>query len=289
MNPHAILHDLEITDYTEYGEEFIIHTCVFCGNDKKNLQVNFIKRVYNCWVCSAGGTLVDFIVRIKGVTQKQAIKLYSLKEIDIGRETDVILRELTTRKNRTYNYKQFIIPSRYKLWKGLRGINKKIVDRYDLGIDDKRDKLVIPVMINRRCVAIIRRSINRNTRIKYTYSKGFRRNDVLFGQDLLDYDGDYVVLCEGPIDMLKLAQLGLNTVCILGLHMSIKQVDFIKKMYGNVILALDNDDSAIERKVDIIEKLNKYCNIYEMKYDADDPGELTKRSQITAINRVWRI
>ena len=110
-------------------------------------------------MCSAGGTLVDFIVRIKGVTQKQAIKLYSLKEIDIGRETDVILRELTTRKNRTYNYKQFIIPSRYKLWKGLRGINKKIVDRYDLGVDEKRDKLVIPVMVNRRCVAIIRRSI----------------------------------------------------------------------------------------------------------------------------------
>ena len=58
--------------------------------------------------------------------------------------------------------------------------------------------LVIPVMVNRRCVAIIRRSMHRNTKIKYTYSKGFRRNDVLFGQDLLDYDGDYVVLCEGP-------------------------------------------------------------------------------------------
>ena len=36
--------------------------------------------------------------------------------------------------------------------------------------------------------------------------------------------------------------------------MSVRQVDFIKKMYGNVILALDNDDSAIERKVDIIEE-----------------------------------
>ena len=43
MNPFAILHDLGISDYTEYGEEFIIHTCVFCGNDKKNLQVNFHK------------------------------------------------------------------------------------------------------------------------------------------------------------------------------------------------------------------------------------------------------
>ena len=288
MNSHAILHDLGITDYTEYGEEFIIHTCVFCGNDKKNLQVNFIKRVYNCWVCSAGGTLVDFIVRIKGVTQKQAIKLYSLKEIDIGRETDVILRELTTRKNRTYNYKQFIIPSRYKIWKELRGINKRIVDRYDLGVDEKRDKLVIPVMVNRRCVAIIRRSINRNTKIKYTYTKGFKRNDVLFGQDLANHDNNYVVLCEGPIDTLKLAQLELNSVSILGLHMSVKQVDFVKKMYSDVILALDNDYSAIERKVDIIEKLNRFCSIYQMEYDAEDPGELTSKSQIT-INRVWRI
>lgn len=44
-------------------EEVQVQTCVFCGNDRYNLELNAPAGVYKCWACKEGGILENFLKR----------------------------------------------------------------------------------------------------------------------------------------------------------------------------------------------------------------------------------
>lgn len=43
------------------GDEVSIRVCPFCGNAKSNCQLNFVRQVYHCWACGAGGSTRSFL------------------------------------------------------------------------------------------------------------------------------------------------------------------------------------------------------------------------------------
>ena len=44
------------------------------------MQINFKKKIYHCWVCDQGGRINKLIADIRGITQQEANKLFSLEE-----------------------------------------------------------------------------------------------------------------------------------------------------------------------------------------------------------------
>ena len=81
-----------------------------------------------------------------------------------------------------------------------------------------------------------------------------KKSDVLYP---FDYDEDYVVICEGPLDAISLNLQGVNATCTMGCRVSDSQIDQLAEFHGKVILGYDSD-SAGRRGVEDFDRLRKH-------------------------------
>jgi len=51
-------------------DEVILATCIFCGNEKWNLELSAEKGLYHCWACRAGGRLDGVLSQLTGKTYR---------------------------------------------------------------------------------------------------------------------------------------------------------------------------------------------------------------------------
>ena len=121
---YSILSRLGIHRYREDKDE-ILADCIFCGDQKENLQINFVKRLYHCWSCDEGGSIYKLINVITGLNKEDAIRLFHLDEVNVDENVQEILSIIKDRKKKTYYYKRFMVSYRHKYWKLSRGINRK--------------------------------------------------------------------------------------------------------------------------------------------------------------------
>jgi len=73
------------------------------------------------------------------------------------------------------------------------------------------------------------------------------------------YDKDYVVIVEGPIDALRLWQIGVrNVVALLGVNLSFFQICLLLRFTNNFLLMLDGDETGRRRMNELKIILKKY-------------------------------
>lgn len=289
MNPQAILHYLGVSDYKNDRDEYRMN-CFFCGEAKYNLQINFVKKLWHCWVCNQGGQLTSLLAITQNISYDRARKLFNLQEIDVLSEVERLLDEADELEGKTtrFHYGVYIrYPIRNKIydaWKE-RGILSFITQEYLLGVDEKTNRLVMPVMDeNDICVGLIKRTmVGYDAMPKYLYTKGFNKRKTIYPMQHIQYDSDNVVLTEGPIDALTLRQLGYNSIAIMGLSVSEWQLDFITRNWDNVILAFDNDQAAWDMVPKIKELFEDKCSVYMLDYIGNDPGEIEGMNHIKGI------
>ena len=286
MNESNILRQLGITEWIDNRSEKLCD-CIFCHDRKKNLQINFQKGVYHCWVCNKGGSIVNLISEYRDISLHEAQVIYDSKDIDVDKEVDYVLEQLKEieSKKHKYRYDIYIRDERFKLW-AKRGINKKSVMRLNLGWDKFNNRLVIPIIQNKQCIALIKRGIALDARPKYKNTKGFQRDFCLYPFDKLNLKKKYVMICEGPIDAINLRQLGFNAVAILGSYLSKFQRLFIINNFETVVLATDNDKAGRDAAYNMRIRLNDYCNIHKLVYSANDPAEIKNIKQIEYIKKL---
>lgn len=61
-------------------EEVVIATCVFCGNEKWNLELSAEKGVYHCWACRAGGRLDALLTQLTGKSYQLQVQARDKKK-----------------------------------------------------------------------------------------------------------------------------------------------------------------------------------------------------------------
>jgi 5S rRNA maturation endonuclease (ribonuclease M5) len=94
---------------------------------------------------------------------------------------------------------------------------------------------------------------------KVRYPMHFVSGDFLFGYDDCVKGEDFVVLVEGPREVMKLWQEGFtNAVAILGSHLSDNQLVLLGELNpGKVMLMFDGDDAGIATTERIADKLDR--------------------------------
>ena len=280
-----ILSDLGIVDYKEYKNEFLCN-CIFCNDFKYNLQFNFMKGVYHCWVCNEKGRIETLVSEIKGVSKSEAKRILEADEIDVNVEVEFILDQLKEieQSDHKYEYDIYLRKERFDYWLE-RGIKKKAVKKFKLGWDKFNDRLVIPVLQYGQCVALIKRARQKKGQ-KYLNSKGFKRDFCLYPFDQININKKYIMVCEGPIDAINLHQLGFNAISVLGAYISKYQVRFLTNNFENIILAMDNDKAGrmAVRNLKVI--LGDYCNVFRLVYNNSDPGNIKHIDEIERIQKL---
>ena len=83
---------------------------------------------------------------------------------------------------------------------------------------------------------------------KVLYPLNFPSSNILFGYDDCEKNAEYIVIVEGPREVMKLSQEGYrNVVAIMGCHMSNQHLALIMKLSPKrVILLFDGDSAGVE-------------------------------------------
>ncbi len=132
-----------------------------------------------------------------------------------------------------------------------RGINPQLIKKYNIGYDDRRNLVVIP--ISKSCY--FARSTVNNNKFK---SKG--ASDVWNKQLLNNQSDDIYYVTEGIIDSLSLETIDENIKTI-----SINGVGNINSFYhlikdknfkGTIVIAFDNDNAGVDAGKKLEKKLN---------------------------------
>lgn len=138
-----------------------------------------------------------------------------------------------------------------------RGFTWQTIWVWDIRYDLAQDAVVIPVKWQGAVKGIIVRPFKPapNTP-KYWNSPDLPRSNLFFGEILSDRNT--IIICEGVLDALWLWQNGYNAVSLLGSSISQEQVNILRSYrFGEVVLALDNDQAGKEGTKEITNRLLK--------------------------------
>lgn len=199
------------------------------------------------------------------------------------------------------------IPSKYFID---RGFSPETLDRYDVGYcgtpkKEMYTRVVVPVYDDhyKFMVGCVGRSINKKCNLcgkyhfadkpcpsnpiekkwanKWINSDKFNCSNYLynfwFAKENISKTGT-VILVEGQGDVWKLEEAGYhNSLGLFGDDLNDQQKIALDSLNAfNLIIATDNDEAGINAKQKIIDKCQRYYNIYPVILPKHDVGDMTK-------------
>lgn len=158
-----------------------------------------------------------------------------------------------------------------------------------IDINSKKDKftwrIIFPIQNNRGDFVGFAGRIIESWEPKYLNSPATKIYDKssilywLFQWKKEVVDKNYVIICEGYMDVIALHRAGFkNTVCVSGTALTEKQIDTLKRFTNKYYLCFDNDNAGQKATAASIELLkNKGIEIKIIRMEnGKDPDELIK-------------
>lgn len=265
--------------HTQSGTEVAIY-CPF--HDNVHSPACYINTKTGLWQCfnPSCGKKGNFRQLYKHMTGKTYGREWILDPVNLQRELDLALvikdgtEELSTDSVQV-DYESGEVDNVQTLVD--RGYDLDILEYFEIGYSKVKDRVVIPVRDPQyKLVGLIGRAIHDWQEPRYLYNKGFKRADVLFNiQNAKQYDS--VIICEGSLDAIKVAQAGFrNVVATLGAKVSPNQVRMIKKYFDAITVFSDNDDAGAEMRRAIIDECRgKEIYTVAIPDGLKDPGDMT--------------
>lgn len=261
--------------------------CPFHKEDTPSFSVNEKEQYFKCFGCGASGDVIDFVSKIKGIEQIEAMNWLAEKySINIENNTQITRKTkpstdkgqaLKLGRQRIKAYLAECIKSVNKTeYFALRGLTSKTVKRYKLGFDEARNVITMPY----------------NSKLDYYQSRGvkdkkfFKPKKEEVGTEPLYLESSFwsskgkpIFVVESPICALSICQCGYFAIALCGVGGVNKLVNLVskKKPSGTLILTLDNDKPGKNAQNDLAMKLNeKQVKLLRANVSGDckDPNEL---------------
>jgi DNA primase len=213
------------------------------GDGKGNLEINYSKHVYKCWVCGESegtqGPLGKLFDKHGTKAQKKLynlIKPEELKKEDLKRPKLRLPEGYTTFKDSNARFIPHIEAMRYLT---SRGITDEIIEKYQIGYTVSGDfayRVIVPSFDkNNRLNYFIARSWVPN-KMKYKNPTA-AKDEIIFNESRIDWFKD-IYLVEGAFDGFFLD----NSIAMLGKKMSSLLFETLyENALGKIIICLDED------------------------------------------------
>lgn len=171
-----------------------------------------------------------------------------------------------------------------------RGFSMASLQRYEIGYDMHRCKIVLPIRdVRKRLIGLTYRvdfDGDRDQKAKYWHDH-FDKSKHLYGfHHWADRAVDALWLVEGQLDAVRLSQLDVPAAAIMGSSVSREQIDLLlgRARCRRLVLAFDNDDAgqdATKKAVASFSRTRFGRSLGVARYGDKDPGEMTHRSRWT--------
>lgn len=236
------------------------HASIYVGEDttRKLSNGKTVHRLQGMWICYSCGShgrvtpdgiscepsfsdLLDYIDR--DLEEPDAVRIYPEAWLDI------------------------FTPHPY--WKE-RGISYAAQRHFKLGWDYETDCVTIPVRDHRgRVLGVCRRRLD-GGQPKYSYPKGVRTHDLLFGYHELGDDTRGVVLVEGAVDQIALWEAGVPALGVYGSRVSDEQVRLLRACNPLYVCLAFDMDAAGEQAADHFMTLELPFPVERARWDPEE-------------------
>jgi len=123
---------------------------------------------------------------------------------------------------------------------------------------------------------------------KWKFPPRFPKNEILYNfHRIKSAIPKTVVVVECPWGVMRLDQLNIPAVALLGIHVSPLQLDILKKIC-RVVLMLDGDYAGRSATIRITKNLEPYTKVQGITLPPDlDPDDLTDKALLSATNHFF--
>ena len=286
-----VLNDKGInTPFKKRGDQ-LFGPCPVHGGDNPNaFVISLSKNIWRCFTrCDAGGDVVEFVRRIDQKTYGQtAVYLASLAESQ--KMTFVSQPNIIKRPFRPFKRRLQLDPG-YP-WLRKKGIKPLTASRFEAGLYRGPGFLngCIGVRLHDlhgRPIGYAGRRLDPNQagqHGKWKFPVGLPKNEILYNYHRAGSNRPKgLVIVEGPWGVMRLAQLNIQAVALLGLSLSPIQGDILRKI-SRLIIMLDGDYAGRKAALRIQNSLAAYTQVQNITLpQGHDPDDLTDDELLAAI------
>ena len=255
----------------------LIGPCPVHGGDNPTAFV--VDRARNLWFCHsgcrAGGDVVELVRRLDGVGYRQAA--LTLAHLAEGAAWVHLPTPLPTTPGSAFQpFQDRLDLDPYHPLLRAKGIEARTADRFEVGAWRGRGMLSNCIAFrlhdpDRAPLGYAGRRLDatRAQRLgKWVFPRRLPKRRLLYGWHRTSPD-DTLVLVECPWGTLRLHQLGIPAVALLGTHLSAVQARLLARARG-VVVMLDGDDAGRAATTRICRQLAAPAARLPRGYDPDD-------------------
>ena len=228
------------------------------GDNPTAFRVSLNKNLWHCFTHCGGGSVIDFIMQMEGLTKSEAAKR---AEEWIGNGYDhnerKIIKEITkidknVQKNPPLEFRLTLDPTHNYLKE--RRISLKTAKYFDIGYCNSgllKERIAIPIHDEEgQLVAYCGRAIDdkdKDKKPKYKFPEGFKKSLVVYNLHRVKENKEKeIALVEGYFDLFRLYQAGYEAVALMGSAISEAQEKQILALDKQIILLFDGDKAGKE-------------------------------------------
>jgi DNA primase len=270
----AVLRDKGLsTHLTKRGDQLFGPCPVHGGDNPRAFVVSLSKNLWHCFTkCDAGGDIVDLVRRLDGKTYRQDT-LPGPSVTSCGLSSKKPFRPFTIRLPLNGSIGQL----------KEKGITPKTARRFEAGLYQGSGFLneCIGLRLHDlqgRPIGYAGRRLNPEQikhNGKWKFPPGLPKKDLLYNFHRVQADlHKGLVVVECPWGVMRLAQIHIPAVALLGIHLSHTQHDLLSRI-PRVILILDGDNAGRKATVRIRKTLEAITQVQQVNLPKDtDPDDL---------------
>lgn len=220
-------------------DEYTIEICPYCGNPKKNFEINVHKLIFSCWACRTSGTLRDFFhdfgLPLEGVpeTPRRHIQVLDeqLEDVQLPPEAVDVLDRTQLGSGWAVSYLAKRGLSRSEI--ASHGLKFCMVGKY-------AGRIIWPLYDGQELVFFVARRFMHGPGKPYDYPEIRRRNlcHVVLGTERRMT----LVLVEGVFQIPSIQRLGYSVMPMLGLSVTPEQArQLARRRFDRYVVFPDHD------------------------------------------------
>lgn len=265
--------------------------CPFCGSGTGTNRTAAFHLLedgtkYKCFSCGESGDIFDLVKHIENMEGERYPKIYAktakIMKPYLGQQlkSDKHTDEENKQDIEQQNYSKYLRDCHSQVFLTNyfhnRGLSDRIIDKFQLGFDQKKNIVTIPYNAGHEGTGYIHRVLWTSG------NKYIKHGNELFNIDAIrDNDSNCVFITEGQIDAMSFEEIGYPA---LGLG-SVNEIDNLVKLlnktgtYKRLIIALDNDvpgRRATGKLIEAIANTEMPFNVMSMSWiyeNYKDPNE----------------
>ncbi|HHS48738.1 MAG TPA: DNA primase [Desulfurella acetivorans] len=302
-----------------------IGLCPFHSEKTPSFTVNKDKQFFHCFGCGESGDLITFYMKIENLDFKEAVRNLALElglevnsDYESSKKENLLLDinkfacEFFQKKLKNSDFAQNYIEKRQIKQEtqeafqiGYNPNDNSLLDfllkKYSIKLLNESGivsnaynifagRLMFPISDEYgKIVGFAGRALHDNQKAKYINTKEtsiFSKQRLLYGFDKAKtYIKDYLIICEGYFDCIRLHQEGLQcTSATMGTNLSDYHIRLIKRFTNKIYFNFDSDEAGIKamlKNTKVLGQLDAYVIEFNLKdSQKEDPDSFVMKYSI---------